>query len=92
MCALILRHTALLPHVNAGVVSKAEVAALRDVSVSAGLMLETGSAAVLQPGSAHYDCPDKILDKRLKVIRDAGGTFPFFLVQTLIPPVSRWFC
>lgn len=73
VCALILRHTSLLPHVNAGVVSWAELSALREVSVSAGLMLESTSDKLLQPGRAHYDCPDKVPAARLQTIRDAGG-------------------
>jgi FO synthase len=41
MCELVLRETGLLPHVNAGIASEAEIAALRRVSVSQGIMLET---------------------------------------------------
>ena len=41
MCALVLRETGLLPHVNPGVMSEAEIAALRRVSVSQGMMLES---------------------------------------------------
>ena len=43
MCALVLRETGLLPHVNPGVMSEAEIAALRRVSVSQGMMLENAS-------------------------------------------------
>jgi FO synthase len=72
LCALILRHTSLLPHVNAGVMSAADVATLREVSVSAGLMLESTANVLLQPGAAHHQCPDKVPDARLQVIKDAG--------------------
>ena len=67
VCALLLRHTSLLPHVNAGVVSRAELEALRGVSVSTGLMLESSA-----PLRAHKDCPDKIPEARMQVLRDAG--------------------
>jgi FO synthase len=79
ICALILKHTSLLPHVNAGVVSKAEAAVLRDVSVSAGLMLESSAPVLLQPGNAHHDCPDKVPAARLQVICDAGELSYHFL-------------
>jgi FO synthase len=41
MCALVLRETKLLPHVNPGVMSAAEIESLRSVSVSQGIMLES---------------------------------------------------
>src|SRR5215470_5210083 len=41
MCALVLKETSLLPHVNAGIASEGELIALRQVSVSQGIMLET---------------------------------------------------
>ena len=47
MCALVLRETGLLPHANPGVMSDEEIAALRRVSVSQGLMLENISAPAL---------------------------------------------
>jgi len=72
LCNLILRHTELLPHVNAGVLTKRQVAQLRKVSVSQGLMLETSAKAVLAEGGAHVDCPDKDPQLRLDVIRHAG--------------------
>src|SRR3990172_11209524 len=41
-CArLVLEETGLLPHLNPGVMSRAELEALRPVSVSMGIMLET---------------------------------------------------
>src|SRR5262249_45232859 len=41
MCELVLTETGLLPHVNAGVMSDDEIATLRRVSVSQGIMLES---------------------------------------------------
>ena len=40
MCALVMKETGLLPHVNPGVMTRDEIAALRDVSASMGIMLE----------------------------------------------------
>jgi FO synthase len=59
MCAAVRDETGLLPHVNAGVMTRAEMAALREVSVSQGLMLETVSARLCEKGGAHYRSPDK---------------------------------
>ena len=49
MAALVLRETGLLPHVNPGVMSADEIARLRPVSVSQGLMLETLGRAARPP-------------------------------------------
>src|SRR5947209_2864662 len=44
-CAgLVLRETGLLPHANPGILDDDELLALRDVSASQGIMLETASA------------------------------------------------
>src|SRR5271156_2531648 len=50
MCALVLKETTLLPHVNPGTMTRDEVAALREVSASQGLMLESTSEKLCQPG------------------------------------------
>ena len=54
MCALVLRETGLLPHVNPGVMTRDEIASLREVSASQGIMLESGSARLCEPGGVHY--------------------------------------
>src|SRR5450631_2364678 len=41
MCALVLEETGLLPHLNPGVMTRDEIAALRTVSASMGIMLES---------------------------------------------------
>jgi FO synthase len=72
MCALVLRETGLLPHVNAGVMTQAEIAALRRVSVSQGIMLETVAQRLGDPGGAHFGSPDKDPQVRLAMIEAAG--------------------
>jgi FO synthase len=72
MCELVLSETGLLPHVNAGVMSQAEIAALRRVSVSQGIMLENVSARLCEPGGAHFGSPDKHPQVRLATIEAAG--------------------
>src|SRR5258707_1841484 len=57
MCELVLRETGLLPHANPGVMSRAEVAALRTVTASQGSMLESSSARLCEPGGVHQGSP-----------------------------------
>jgi FO synthase len=72
MCALTLAESPLLPHVNPGLMGERDLAALREVSVSMGLMLETVSERLLAPGQAHDDAPDKVPPRRLRTIELAG--------------------
>jgi len=72
VCAATLAGSALLPHVNPGLMAERDLAALREVSVSMGLMLETTSERLLAPGGAHRDAPDKVPRRRLRTIELAG--------------------
>lgn len=62
----------LLPHSNPGVMSVDEMALLRPVNVSLGLMLETTSERLRGKGHAHYYAPDKDPALRLEVLENAG--------------------
>ncbi|RXA19508.1 7,8-didemethyl-8-hydroxy-5-deazariboflavin synthase subunit CofG [Methanosarcina sp. MSH10X1] len=57
----------ILPHTNAGVMTRSELKALKPLNASMGLMLE--STAILD---AHKDCPGKLPELRLDTIREAG--------------------
>ncbi len=72
MCELVHSKTGLLPHVNAGIMSEDEIAALRAVSVSQGIMLESVSERLCERGQAHYGSPDKHPQVRLDTIASAG--------------------
>jgi FO synthase len=72
MCALVLKETGLLPHVNPGVMTREEIASVREVSASAGIMLESSSERLCQPGGVHYGSPDKAPAVRLEMMRIAG--------------------
>src|SRR5690349_4994792 len=65
----VFQETGLLPHVNPGVMSPGDIEALRAVSVSQGIMLETASARLCEKGQAHYGSPDKLPSVRLETIR-----------------------
>ena len=66
MAALVLQETGLLPHLNPGVTSARELADLRRVSVSQGLMLETAADRLSQRGGPHFGSPDKRPAVRLR--------------------------
>ncbi|GFR53125.1 hypothetical protein Agub_g15841, partial [Astrephomene gubernaculifera] len=68
----VLRETGLLPHINAGVMDEQQIRRLKRVSASQGLMLESTSLALLQPGGPHHRCPDKHPHLRLASIEAAG--------------------
>ncbi len=72
MCELVFQETGLLPHSNSGVLEREEVAALRDVTVSMGLMLENISPRLLERGQAHYGCMGKAPEVRMDTMRYAG--------------------
>jgi FO synthase len=72
VCALVLSETGLLPHVNAGIMTEQEVARLRKVSVSQGIMLETISPRLSERGGAHFGSPDKDPKVRMEMIAAAG--------------------
>jgi 7,8-didemethyl-8-hydroxy-5-deazariboflavin synthase CofG subunit len=72
MCVLVFEETGLLPHANPGALSRAELAELQPVNASLGMMLETASPRLLEPGEAHYQCPDKVPSVRLGALEAAG--------------------
>lgn len=72
MCRVVLKETGLLPHVNAEVMGRDDLLALRAVSASQGLMLETTADRLCGPGQVHYRSPDKVPAVRLDMIRMAG--------------------
>jgi FO synthase len=75
---LVLEETGLLPHLNPGVMRAEDLAALRPVSASMGLMLETASERLSRRDGPHYGSPDKEPRLRLRTIEEAGGaSVPF---------------
>jgi hypothetical protein len=72
VCAAVLADSPLLPHANPGVMGERDLAALREVNVSMGIMLETVSERLLGRGLAHDRAPDKVPARRLRTIALAG--------------------
>src|SRR6266513_6119406 len=84
-CArLVLDETGLLPHVNPGVLSREDALALRPVSASQGLMLETTAARLAERGGPHWASPDKLPARRLATIEAAGEARVPFTTGILI--------
>jgi FO synthase len=74
MCELVLEETGLLPHANAGALSADDLATLRAVSASQGMMIES-----LNPDlDCHRGAPDKTPERRLATLEAAGeASIPF---------------
>ena len=68
MCRLVLDETGLLPHANAGALFPDELAQLRTVSASQGMMIET----LREDLAAHRGAPDKTPARRLATLESAG--------------------
>ncbi len=85
-CAVaVLEQTGLLPHLNPGVLSWAELHRLKPVAPSMGMMLETTAQRLWsQPGGPHYGSPDKEPAVRLRVLQDAGRVGVPFTTGILI--------
>lgn len=62
----------MLPHTNAGLMTREEMRRLRETNVSLGLMLENVSPRLRRKGQAHYYAPDKDPVLRLQMMREAG--------------------
>jgi FO synthase len=67
MCSRVRDETGLLPHANAGALRRDQLAALRPVTASQGMMLET-----LAPLPCHLHAPDKAPQRRLATLEAAG--------------------
>ncbi|MSQ72587.1 MAG: 7,8-didemethyl-8-hydroxy-5-deazariboflavin synthase subunit CofH [Betaproteobacteria bacterium] len=72
MCDLVRRETGLLPHANPGVMNREEIAMLRAVAPSQGIMLESAAERLCERGGAHFGSPDKHPAVRLETLRLAG--------------------
>jgi FO synthase len=76
--------TGLLPHLNPGVMSAAELRALRPVCVSMGIMLETAAERLSERGGPHFGSPDKVPAVRLATLASAGELAVPFTTGLLI--------
>src|SRR5216684_7905072 len=78
MAELVLKETGLLPHLNPGIMTRDDIARLRQVSVSQGIMLESAAERLSRRGGPHFGSPDKAPARRLQCIAAAGeAAVPF---------------
>src|SRR4051794_37227536 len=85
MAIRVLEETGLLPHLNPGVLSWAELTRLKPVAPSMGMMLETTATRLWsEKGGPHYGSPDKEPAVRLRTLTDAGRVGVPFTTGILI--------
>jgi FO synthase len=80
----VLEETGLLPHLNPGTLTRAELERLRPVSPSMGIMLESLSDRLCEKGMPHYGSPDKVPAVRLETLERAGEARVPFTTGILI--------
>jgi FO synthase len=80
----VLAETGLLPHLNPGVLTAGDLEALRPVSASMGLMLETTADRLSRRGGPHFGSPDKDPGARLATLEAAGRLAVPFTTGILI--------
>ena len=72
MSEMILQKTGLLPHTNAGTLTKKEISQLKGTNVSLGMMLESSSKRLSEKGMPHEMAPSKNPNVRIKSLENAG--------------------
>ncbi|MGK2930776.1 MAG: 5-amino-6-(D-ribitylamino)uracil--L-tyrosine 4-hydroxyphenyl transferase CofH [Acidimicrobiales bacterium] len=89
MCQLVLDETGLLPHANAGALDAGELAQLREVAPSQGMMIETLRGDL----DCHRGSPDKTPERRLATLEAAGELGIAFTTGILVgigeDPIDR---
>jgi len=68
----IISQTGMLPHTNAGSLTKKEMSMLKSTNASLGMMLENSSERLTNRGKAHEKAPSKNPKVRLKSLISAG--------------------
>ena len=68
----LMRKTGLLPHTNAGSLTKKEMSLLKESNASLGMMLESSSPRLTDVGMPHHAAPSKNPKVRLRTLEEAG--------------------
>ena len=82
--AAVVDEVGLLPHLNAGTMSRRELASLRPVCASMGIMLENVSPRLAKPGGPHHQAPSKWPRARIKALSLAGQEKVAFTTGLLV--------
>ena len=80
----VLDETSLLPHLNPGVLTTADLELLRPVAASMGMMVETTATRLSARGGPHFGSPDKLPSARFETLRLAGEARVPFTTGILI--------
>lgn len=80
----------MMPHTNIGVLTKSEMAELKPLNASMGLMLESISERLTGVGMPHEKSPSKNPKTRLRMIREAGELRIPFTTGILIGIGETW--
>ncbi|HEV8649023.1 MAG TPA: 5-amino-6-(D-ribitylamino)uracil--L-tyrosine 4-hydroxyphenyl transferase CofH [Actinomycetes bacterium] len=83
-CRQVVAETGLLPHANAGALHPDELAQLRPVTASQGMMLESLSERLHEPGGPHARCRTKLPARRLATLEAAGALAVPFTTGILV--------
>ena len=73
MSRLVLEETGLLPHTNCGTLDHAEMAEIARWNASMGIMLESVSLRLHEPGGAHYGTATKRPEQRIATLETAAA-------------------
>jgi len=79
-CRAVVEETGLLPHANAGALGLEELTALRPVTASQGMMIESVNPDL----DAHRSAPDKVPARRLATLEAAGAAGVPFTTGLLV--------
>ncbi len=90
MCERVVRETGLIPHANPGTMNEEELARLKRVTGSMGIMVENVSRRLTQKGMPHHACPDKVPVQRLRTLERAGKLGVPFTTGILIGIGETW--
>jgi 7,8-didemethyl-8-hydroxy-5-deazariboflavin synthase CofG subunit len=80
----------MMPHTNIGVLTKSEMAELKPLNASMGLMLESISERLMSSGMPHEESPSKDPKTRLRMIREAGELKIPFTTGILVGIGETW--
>ena len=73
MSRLVLEETGLLPHTNCGTLDRDEMAAIAPWNASMGIMLESASLRLHEPGGPHHGTATKRPEQRVATLETAAG-------------------
>jgi len=80
----------MMPHTNIGVLTKTEMAELKPLNASMGLMLESISERLMGSGMPHERSPSKDPKIRMRMIREAGELKIPFTTGILVGIGETW--